>query len=530
MKNLLIVCCFFSFYSINFLTAQVNYSEHIAPIIYENCTSCHRAGEIGPMKFTNYQEVKDWASTIAYVTEIKFMPPWQPNPAFSHFVGERGLTDEEIKLITDWADAGAPQGDPSLEPALPYFPSGSQLGTPDLVLTMEQSYTVEGNNTDDYRVFVLPTGLTADKEIAAVEFRAGNGKAVHHALIAYDTKGAARAKDAAEEGFGYTSFGDFGIQVGGSFTGYTPGIQTIKYPRGIGKMLPANSDILIQVHYAPLPTDEEDQSTVNVFFKENNDQIERPIKSLPFTPFDILEEDGRQSNFFFLANTVKEIRGSKNVANDISLISVYPHCHYLGQSWEMFAVTPEADTINLIEIKEWDFNWQGAYTFDRMKKIPAGSVIYANAIYDNTVDNPYNPSNPPRFSTWGEGTTDEMYLVGVNYVDYQEGDEDIIVGEELSTSVENHLEKTNNVLYPPFPNPAKEQIVFNYYLESAQEINIAIYDIAGKEVTTILANSIQTAGNHQVIFDVASISAGTYLIRMKGVDFGLSEQLIVVGK
>ena len=118
----------------------------------------------------------------------------------------------------------------------------------------------------------------------------------------------------------------------------------------------------------------------------------------------------------------------------MSLISVYPHCHYLGKDWEIFAVTPTNDTINIIRIEEWDFNWQGSYTFERMIKIPAGSTIYANAIYDNTVDNPFNPSNPPIRSSWGEGTTDEMYLVGLRYVDYEEGDEEIIVGEELSTS------------------------------------------------------------------------------------------------
>lgn len=142
---------------------QVNFSEHVAPIIYENCTSCHRPGEIGPFSLTNYEQVAAWGATIRYVTEIQYMPPWKPDRTYSKFVREKGLTADEIKLISDWVDAGAPQGDPALEPPLPNFPSGSQLGTPDLVLEMSEDYFIKGNNQDDYRVFVLSTGLTEDK-------------------------------------------------------------------------------------------------------------------------------------------------------------------------------------------------------------------------------------------------------------------------------------------------------------------------------------------------------------------------------
>ncbi|MEM1124480.1 MAG: cytochrome c, partial [Bacteroidota bacterium] len=170
MKNSILILILFAA-SLPILNAQVTFSEHIAPIIYENCTSCHRPGEIAPFSLTNYEEVANWSNMIRYVTEIKYMPPWKPDRSYSRFVGESGLTDEEIELIAEWVESGSPQGNPSLEPPIPSFPSGSQLGTPDLVLKMDEVYFIEGNNTDDYRVFVLPTGLTEDKEIAAIEFR-----------------------------------------------------------------------------------------------------------------------------------------------------------------------------------------------------------------------------------------------------------------------------------------------------------------------------------------------------------------------
>lgn len=523
MKKLtsILIISVFSLFSIN---AQVNYSEDIAPIIYDNCTSCHRPGEIAPFSLTNYDEAVAWAGMIQYVTEIKYMPPWKPDRNYSSFVGESGLSDDEIQIIADWVSAGTPQGDPDLEPPLPSFPSGSQLGTPDLVLEMSEEYFIEGNNQDDYRVFVLPTGLTEDKEIAAVEFRPGNTKAVHHALLAFDTDGDGAAMDAQSPEYGYESFGDFGVQVEGNFTGYTPGIKTVLFPEGIGVTLPAGSDILIQVHYAPLPTDETDKSSINIFFKDTNDQIDREVERFRVLPFNL--DDGWFS-FSIPPNEVKSFHGTRAVNEDISLITVYPHMHYLGKDWEIFAVTPSDDTINIIQIEEWDFNWQGAYTFDRMKKIPEGSVIHINASYDNTTDNPYNPSNPPQTVTWGEGTTDEMYLVGMTYVPYKEGDEDIVIGESVITSTEQLDSKSDNQLYLPFPNPTANEVELSFYLDKSQQISIELFDAKGALALTAINNTQFSAGNHKIEFEVNRLPVGIYTIRMSNNESALTKPLVI---
>jgi hypothetical protein len=113
----------------------VNFSQHIAPIIYKNCTSCHRTGEIAPFPLTNYEEVSNWSSMIKHVTGIKYMPPWKPDPAYQRYQRENFLTDSEIQLIADWVDQGSVQGNPADEPELPVFPNGSQIGTPDKVLS-----------------------------------------------------------------------------------------------------------------------------------------------------------------------------------------------------------------------------------------------------------------------------------------------------------------------------------------------------------------------------------------------------------
>ena len=241
------------------------------------------------MPFTSYEEVSAWGGMVEYVTGIEYMPPWPPEKDFSHLLNERTLTDDEIQLISDWAADGFPQGDPALEPDLPVFSSGSQVGTPDLVLEMAQSHTIEGNNQDDYQVFVIPTDFDVDKEIASIEFRPGNSRAVHHVLMAYDVTGMVRSLDAQTSEYGYYSFGDFGFDeaIWYSFV-YVPGTQPLVLPEGIGESLPAGADLLIQVHYAPLSAEETDLSKVNVFFKDDSDPIERNVRTgivLPGNPF-----------------------------------------------------------------------------------------------------------------------------------------------------------------------------------------------------------------------------------------------------
>ena len=521
MKRLILLSTFL--FSLNFLSAQT-FSEDIAPIIYNNCTTCHRTGEIGPMPLTNYTEVSQWAQTIAYVTEIKYMPPWKPDRDYSTFVGEKGLNDEEIQLIKDWVDNGTPQGDPANEPPLPEFPDGSQLGTPDLVLGMTESYTVAGNNEDDYRVFVLPTSETQDRELAAIEFRPGNTKVVHHALIAFDETGAGAAMDAQTPEYGYFSYGDFGIGIPDFSTGYTPGIQTIRYPQGIGEVLPAGADVLIQVHYAPTPTAESDQSSLNIFFKEANDPIQRPIQLSLVLP-NILPNSWNE--FFLQPNQTKSFHGSFPVNQDISLFSIYPHAHLLCRNWEVFAVTPTNDTINLIKIDDWDFNWQGAYTFDRMQKIPAGSTMNVLATYDNTINNPLNPNNPPAFVTWGESTTDEMYIIALNWVPYQEGDELIEIGGELTNVEDLSIDKVVK-LYNPVPNPVSDEVRISYYLPASADLNLGLYTLDGKQVKSIRQTAAQMAGNHSTDVNVNDLAVGTYLVVMETEGKKISQKLVIM--
>ena len=281
---------------------SLNYAEHIAPIIYKHCTSCHRPGEIAPFSLTNYNEVSGWGDMIKLVTNINYMPPWKPTPNYQKYQKENYLTAEQKQKITDWVNEGMPRGNAALEPAVPVFPSGSQVGVPDLVVSFAKKYVHPGNNRDEYRYFALPTGLTQKKKIRSMEFRPGNKKVVHHALVWEDTTGAARAADAATPEYGYEGNGSSGTSLTQQqLPGYVPGSIPVIYSNGITQELHPGGDLKVQMHYAPTPTDESDSSSLNIFFE--NGVANRLLQTYIMLPLPGILVNGP---FIIPANAVKE--------------------------------------------------------------------------------------------------------------------------------------------------------------------------------------------------------------------------------
>jgi hypothetical protein len=200
-------------------------------------------------------------------------------------------------------------------------------------------------------------------------------------------------------------------------SGYAPGAITRKWPQNLAQQMPANSDLIMQVHYAPLMTDQTDQSSVNIFIKD--EQVDRYIQEHLMVNF----------TFALPPNEITDVTTTWQIDQDISLIQFLPHAHLLGKSWEIFAIPPEpADTIPLIRINNWDFDWQYFYSSEYMIHLPAGTVIEATCTYDNTSNNPNNPNDPPEWTFWGDGTNEEMFFVPFRYVDYEVGDENIYLG------------------------------------------------------------------------------------------------------
>ena len=400
----------------------------IAPIIYNNCTECHRVGELGPMPLTTYEEVASNGYYIEYVTQSGYMPPWTPDHNYTTLNGERFLTEEEKQTIVDWVGADMPEGDPSDNPGMPDFDMGLQLGSPDLVLTMSEAYLHGGDGLEQYQVFVIPTGLTEAVEVVAVEIVPSNNAIAHHGLIGYTSNpssiNAAMALDDADPAAGYESFGDYGVPVEDRlFGGWVPGSLPLMFPETIGKIMEAGSQLLLQMHYGPSYQDELDQTTINIYFADV--PLEREVETTIMTPSDL------SVPFYIPANEVVSFHGTLEVDTDISVISTIPHSHLVGKSWLVYATSPDnQDTIPMISIPDWDFHWQGIFTYPSLLKIPSGYTIHAIAAYDNTSSNTFNPNNPPQPMWFGDFTTDEMYVLFFQFIEYLPGDEDISIISE----------------------------------------------------------------------------------------------------
>ncbi|MGB0871187.1 MAG: hypothetical protein ACPGSD_16475 [Flavobacteriales bacterium] len=421
----------------------LTFSEHISPIIYNNCVECHHEKGGAPFSLTNYHDVAKRSRMIAYVTAEKYMPPWPANKSYSTFLGEKGLTDKEIKQIRTWHKQGALQGDPALEAKLPQQVNAKKQ-KPDLVVKMPAQIPIKGDNLDRFLIAKLPYTIPQDTFVRMIEFVPGNRRFVHHVnghLIRYlKPKDLSKGKNWVDreiytqmEAYKAMDFpykdGTFPTLTPSAFN-YLPGVQPVKYPEGIGGFKLSKKGIfyLNDVHYGPSPIDTFDQSYVNIYFADKAPK--RPLREF------ILGTVGVSPVVPPLRippNTVKSFRTEVTLQGDVSLVTINPHMHLLGKSMKAYAITPQSDTIPIIHIEDWNFRWQFFYTFEKLLVLQKGTTIIVEATFDNTTDNLDNPFDPPRLVTDREGsmkTTDEMFQFIVNYLPYKKGDENISLGVE----------------------------------------------------------------------------------------------------
>jgi hypothetical protein len=378
---------------------EVTFNKDVAPILWKNCAGCHRAGEVGPFSLLTYADAAKRADFIRDVVKGRLMPPWKAAPDYGRFHGARRLSDAEIKTISRWADEGAPEGRQEDLAEPPTFSEGWQLGEPDLVLKMPEPFDVPAETRDIYRCFVIPLDLQKDETVAAVEFRPGNRRIVHHAIFYLDSTGQARDKDNADPGQGYMSFGGPGFIPTGGLGGWAPGCEAVFLPDGLGKALRKGSDLVMQVHYHASGKPEQDQSQVGIYFTKK--PVEHLVTgvSLLNPRLDIPAGAKRHETKIELTLPV-----------DVTAIGISPHMHLLGREMKVWAETPDDEMVPLVWIKDWDFNWQSQYLFAEPQRLVKGTKIKLVAYYDNSSENPANPNHPPRRVRWGEETTDEMCL------------------------------------------------------------------------------------------------------------------------
>jgi Flp pilus assembly protein TadD len=374
---------------------------NIAPILRENCVSCHRPGESGPFPLVSYDDAKKHARQIATVTASRFMPPWLPEPGYGDFEGARRLTDVQIKAIADWANAGAPEGGQSEATELPAVPDDWQLGPPDLVLTAAQPFALPADGPDVFRNFIFTPGLQSPRYVRAVEIRAGGKRLVHHANLIVDRMNSARKMEKTP-GAGFSGM-DLDIQYSvfdppGHFLFWKPGSAPYVEPDGFAWRLQPGNDLVLNAHLQPSGKPELVQPSIGLYFTDK-----APTQ---FPVLIQLEHDGAID----IPPGVRDFIVSDDfrLPMDVDVLAVYPHAHYLGKLLEAYATLPNGKREWLIRIPDWDSNWQAVFRYRQKVFLPAGTTVSMRYHYDNSASNPRNPNQPPKRVKAGNNATDEM--------------------------------------------------------------------------------------------------------------------------
>lgn len=476
----------------NFLSGQkITFSEHIAPIIFKNCTPCHRPHQIAPMPFTNYEEVSAYGSMIKYVTGIKYMPPWKASNSNHLFKGKRGLSDREINLIKQWVDDGVAEGNPDQTPSIPEFNDTPKMTNPDAIFSMSEAFEQYGVYYDQFKVFVLPTQLEEEKSVRAIEFIPGNSSIVRSCFISIEMDDKAAALDKWDPTYGYFSFGEIGFVPDESrWYTWNPLKPMTVFPKGSAKRLPKNAKILLHIHYGPTGVPIKDSSTVRLKFSNQNHQ--KNIQNVPLIhaynltnpPFQIPE------------NKIIRYHAKFVVPFDMELRALMPHSHLLGNTWEIYTVEPGTNKSQvLLKIDDWDFKWKRQFDLSNPIILKKGTLVHALAKYDNTLNNPSNPSDPPRAMNWGKQMFDELFLVYFEFLPILEKDEIELVFNPTTI--------------------AEDEMIFHFISKKNQKLNVALKSFIDPNSISIFKNKLFTKGKHSVKISLKDLPSGNYFLEIK---------------
>ncbi len=403
-----LVCCVFLICSharraIDAAEAPVTWSAQIAPIVYQNCATCHHPGGGGPFSLLTYGDARRRGPQIAQVTQSRYMPPWLPAPGYGDFVGARRLSDEQVALIRRWVESGMPEGDSSIAPQPPHYNATWQIGKPDLVLTIERPYTLAASGTDVFRNFVLPYPLAQTHFIRAMEILPSTRAVVHHANVLIDRTASYRRRYPADWKDGIPGM-ELEVDSGNTFDPdshflfWKPDTPVLEEPEGMPWRLDPGNDLILNMHLKPSGKPETISAEIGLYFTPE------PASKHPML---LQLEDDRDLDIpagdrnFVVQDELK-------LPVDVEVFGIYPHAHYLGKELEGWAILPNGQKKWLIRIPNWDIDRQSVYRYRNPVFLPRGSVLHMHYVYDNSEDNVRNPNTPPIRVRAGNRSVDEM--------------------------------------------------------------------------------------------------------------------------
>lgn len=395
------------------MLAAPTYSEHVAPILLDNCASCHRPGQAGPFPLLSFEDAKKRGQLIEAVTKSRYMPPWHADAADVPFHGDRRLSEEQIATIAKWVAAGMPEGDPSKTPAPPKFAEGWELGEPDLVAAMSETFEVPADGPDIYRYFVMDIPVDETEYMSAIEFQPGVRSVVHHVLGFLVPAKQVEGKKPQELG----SATNDGNRILTWAVGTNPRIL----PEGVGVKVEPDMKLVVQLHYHPTGKMERDQSRVGFHFAD-----EPPARR--YIEVQVPPAFGQLSWIDVPAGSdAYTLNETFTLPVDVDAFSTFAHAHYIGKAFELKAHLPSGETKMLLKVSNYDFAWQELYNFRDPVRLPKGTRIETTIRWDNRAENPLNPNSPPKDIQWGLFSEEEMGSIILDVVVVQpEGEQALL--------------------------------------------------------------------------------------------------------
>jgi hypothetical protein len=387
--------------------AGVTYAHDVAPILNRECVGCHRSGEVAPFSLLTYADARLWARQIKDVTQRHIMPPWKAEPGHGDFSTAPAMTATERATLARWAESGMPAGNLTAAPRPPAAIGEWPLGKPDLIVRPNGSYHLAAEGRDVYRCFVLPVEIKQDTYINFSQIRPGNRSIVHHIIVYADPTGkcAKMAGNDPQASFDNPRAGAGGpVAEAPGIAGWAPGNFPECSPAGVAMFVPKGAQLVMEVHYHRSGRSEADQSEIGLTFARGA-ITKRWDGGMVVQPLLVLAP----------GNPHISVSGETTLAEDVTLYDVVPHMHQIGKEMHVWATTPDKKQIELIWLKDWDFNWQLNYVYRQPIKLPQGTHVSMMAIFDNSESNPRNPNRPAKQITWGEQSTDEMCIAFLDW-------------------------------------------------------------------------------------------------------------------
>jgi hypothetical protein len=419
------------------------FAKDVAPIVYEKCATCHRAGEVAPMTLLSYEDVRPWAKVIKTKVMAREMPPWGADPEHSlKMRNDKSLSRQQIDTIAAWVDGGAPRGNDADMPAVPKFAEGWTNGSePDAILEMPVEFQIPAEGEVGVQMFYSKIPFDTDTFAEVLELRPGNRAVLHHAgvfvvdipeggkivdgrLVAPDGK---VADDRARSDFRAEAV--TGLPGSNKLLSWVPGRGLDHHRDDIGKRIPAGKYLNWQLHYNPTGKPEKDRTKLGIWFNKKPVTHELLIRQagdpLATTKggLSLYRAEGKEVEYTAEEGSTRRrsrtpnippyaedwsLTGITPVTEDITLYTMSPHMHLRGKSLKWVVVYPDGREQTILDVPKFDFNWQLDYELEEPLHIPAGSKILGIGKYDNSARNKWNPApNLPVY--WSEQSWDEMY-------------------------------------------------------------------------------------------------------------------------